>query len=396
MTKKVCVITGSRAEYGLLSPLMHAIKAAQGLDLQVIATGMHLAPEFGNTWREIARDGFRIDARARALCLGPDGADIAKSISTGVASISRALIRLKPDIAIILGDRFEIFSAATAALCQRIPIAHINGGELTEGAIDDAFRHAITKMSSLHFTSTEEYRQRVIQLGEPPKAVYTVGALSIDNIRGMRLMDRPAVEKALHLVSEEKYLLVTFHPVTTKHDLGVSDFSALLSALDQRNDVRIIFTRPNADAGGLAISRMIDGFIDSHRAHSEVHTNMGQPLYLSAMKHSSAVVGNSSSGIVEAPSFGIPSVNIGDRQKGRIRATSIIDCAPVAEAISKALTKSLSSPSFKKKAASAIETYGDGKTAPRILAAIRENLKRGIPLDKKFHDITKPRRRNEP
>lgn len=385
MSHKVCVITGSRAEYGLLSPLMRKLSATEGVTLQVIATGMHLEPRYGETWRQISSDGFKLDASPKALVMGADGADMPRSIALGITNIAKALSALGPDIVVVLGDRFEIFAAATAAVCLHIPIAHLHGGELTEGAIDDTFRHAITKMSHLHFTSTGQYRQRVIQLGEQPSSVFSVGALGIDNIRTMKLLDRAATLQRLG--ADGSYLLVTYHPVTNDTELGLAGFKAMLSALKPHG--RLVFTMPNADTGGMGIARLIEEYVKRNPGQASVHTSMGQLLYLSAMKHASAVVGNSSSGIIEAPSLGIPTINIGDRQKGRTRAASVIDCAQRAGAIDKAITRALSA-SFMKKAKAADNPYGDGRTAPRIVAALKRKLNAGIAYPKKFYDIRRP------
>lgn len=331
--RKICVFTGTRAEYGLLKPLMDEINQDSDLVLQLIVSGMHLSPEFGLTYQEIEKDGFKIDEKIEILMSSDTSVGLCKSIGLGVIGFSEALDRLRPDILVILGDRFEAFAAASAAMISRIPIAHLHGGEATEGLIDESIRHSITKMSHLHFTSTEEYRQRVIQLGEKPERVFNVGALGVENISKLDLLPREKFEEAIGFFLGERSMVVTFHPVTLEEDTAAEQFGELLAAIDEISDFRVIFTKANADTHGRVINKMIDEYVAKNSDRSIAFTSMGQLLYLSALQFVDAVVGNSSSGIIEAPSFKVGTINIGDRQKGRVRAGSIIDCLPDKESI---------------------------------------------------------------
>lgn len=324
--RKICVITGSRAEYGLLSRLMQAIKVDATLELQVIATNMHLSPEFGLTYKEIENDGFHIDKKVEMLLSSDTANATVKSVGLGTIGFAEAYEDLQPDMIVVLGDRFEILSAVSAALFYKIPVAHLHGGEITEGAYDDCIRHAITKMSHLHFTSTEEYRQRVIQMGEQPDSVFNVGAIGVENIKKTPLLSKQELEANLEFELGEKSLLVTYHPVTLEHFTAEEQCMNLLEALEEFSDYRIIFTLPNSDTDGRIIMRLIHEFVEKHKERSIAFTSLGKIRYLSALQYISAVVGNSSSGIIEVPSFGIPTLNIGDRQKGRIAAESVIHC----------------------------------------------------------------------
>jgi len=384
MSKKICVVTGSRAEYGLLFPLLKKLRQDSFFRLQLVATGMHLSPEFGLTFREIEKDGFRIDAKVEMLLSSDTEIGITKSIGIGISSFADTLNELRPDALLVLGDRFEIFAAVTAALIARIPVIHLYGGEITEGAFDDALRHSITKMSSLHFTSTELYRKRVIQLGENPKSVFCVGALGLDNIRSMKLLSRKELEKKLGIQFRKKNLLVTFHPVTLEKNTSQNQFQQLLDALDQLKDVQVVFTKSNADTQGRVINEMIDAYT-AERGNAAAFTSLGQLKYLSLMNETDVVVGNSSSGIVEAPGFRIATVNIGDRQKGRIRTESIIDCKPVKKDIQRAIQKALSL-EFEKVAANVKNPHGDGKAAEQIVGILKKKMDK-IELKKGFYDI---------
>ena len=324
--RKICVITGSRAEYGLLSGLMQAIKVDATLELQVIATNMHLSPEFGLTYKEIEKDGFHIDKKVEMLLSSDTANATVKSVGLGTIGFADAYEDLQPDMIVVLGDRFEILSAVSAALFYKIPVAHLHGGEITEGAYDDCIRHAITKMSHLHFTSSEEYRQRVIQMGERPDSVFNVGAIGVENIKNTPLLSKQELEANLQFELGEKSLLVTYHPVTLEHFTAEEQCMNLLEALEEFSDYRIIFTLPNSDTNGRIIMRLIHEFVEKHKERSIAFTSLGKIRYLSALQYISAVVGNSSSGIIEVPSFGIPTLNIGDRQKGRIAAESVIHC----------------------------------------------------------------------
>lgn len=325
--RKICVITGSRAEYGLLSGLMRAIKEDESLELQIIATNMHLSPEFGLTYKEIERDGFFINKKVEMLLSSDTANATTKSVGLATIGFADAYEDLKPDMIVVLGDRYEILAAVSAALFYKIPVAHLHGGEITEGAYDDCIRHAITKMSHLHFTSTEEYRQRVIQLGENPKRVFNVGAPGIENIKKVPLMDKKELESTLDgFTFNDKTILITYHPVTLENSTAEEQIQNLLSALNEYPDIKIIFTLPNSDTDGRVIIRLINEYVSMHQEKAIAYPSLGLKRYLSALQFVKAVVGNSSSGIIEVPSFGIPTLNIGDRQKGRIAADSVINC----------------------------------------------------------------------
>jgi UDP-hydrolysing UDP-N-acetyl-D-glucosamine 2-epimerase len=381
------VITGARADYGLLEPLMRRIEAAPDLELTVIATCMHLSPAFGETVRLIEADGFTVDERVEMLLSSDTELGTAKSTGLGVISIAEALSRLRPDAVVILGDRFEALAAATAAFLLRIPIAHIHGGELTEGALDDGMRHAITKLALLHFTSTEQYRRRVIQLGEQPDRVFSTGALGIDNAMSATRVDRSDLSRDLEITLEDPIVVVTFHPVTIESGSEAGQVAELLSALDSMALGTIVITRPNADPGNRAINDLVDEYT-SRAANAVAFDALGHVRYLSLVREASAVVGNSSSGIIEAPALGTPSVNIGTRQDGRIRPTSVIDCAPVAADISAALALALD-PAHQARARETASAgpYGDGRAAERIVGVLRSADLLPEALRKRFFDL---------
>lgn len=342
--RKICVITGSRAEYGLLSGLMRAIKEDESLELQIIATNMHLSPEFGLTYKEIERDGFFINKKVEMLLSSDTANATTKSVGLATIGFADAYEDLKPDMIVVLGDRYEILAAVSAALFYKIPVAHLHGGEITEGAYDDCIRHAITKMSHLHFTSTEEYRQRVIQLGENPKRVFNVGAPGIENIKKVPLMDKKELESTLDgFTFNDKTILITYHPVTLENSTAEEQIQNLLSALNEYPDIKIIFTLPNSDTDGRVIIRLINEYVSMHQEKAIAYPSLGLKRYLSALQFVKAVVGNSSSGIIEVPSFGIPTLNIGDRQKGRIAADSVINCGTSKKEILEGLDKVLNS-----------------------------------------------------
>lgn len=369
MTRSICVVTGSRAEYGLLRWVMEGIRAADDLELKVLATGTHLAPAYGSTYREIERDGFVIDESVDMLLSSDTAVGVAKSMGLGMIGCADALHRLSPDLLVVLGDRYEILSAVAAALVARIPVAHLHGGEATEGAFDESIRHAITKMSSLHFVAAEAYRRRVIQLGEDPARVFLVGGLGLDGVRRADLLDRAGVEEALGCVLGPRSMLVTFHPVTLDGDSSAAQFAELLAALDDYADTRLIFTMPNADTGSRALADLLTEYVATH-ANACLFTSLGQRLYLSCLQHVDAVVGNSSSGLIEAPAFGKGTINIGDRQKGRLKAASVIDCPPDRIAIAAAL-RQLFSPAFQATLADVVNPYGEGGASDRIVETIR-------------------------
>jgi GDP/UDP-N,N'-diacetylbacillosamine 2-epimerase (hydrolysing) len=335
--RNICVVTGTRAEYGLLFWLMKEIKVSEELELHLIVTGAHLSPEFGLTCRHIEQDGFSIDKKVEMLLSSDSEVGITKSMGLGMIGFADALEDIKPDLLVVLGDRFEIFSAASAATIARIPIAHLHGGETTEGAFDESFRHSITKMSHLHFTATEEYRNRVIQLGEQPNSVFNYGAIGVDNIKRLVLLSREEFEKSIDFKLNEKNLLVTFHPVTLENNTAEEQFQSLLNALDKLNDTHVIFTKANADPKGRLINNMIEQYVENHSRTTCVVTSLGQLRYFSAMQYVDCTVGNSSSGLIEAPSLNVATVNIGSRQKGRIMAKSVICCKPTEEGISHAI-----------------------------------------------------------
>lgn len=369
--RKICIVTGSRAEYGLLNPLMKLIQGDPQMCLQIIATNMHLSPEFGLTYKEIEKDGYSIDKKVEMLLSSDTANGITKSIGLATIGFADAFEDLKPDLLIVLGDRYEILSAVTAALFYKIPVAHLHGGEITEGAYDDSIRHAITKMSHLHFASTAEYRKRVIQLGEQPDTVFNVGAIGIDNIKKFKLLSKNKIQKKLGFTFKKKNLLVTYHPATLDDSSSESQFRELLKAMDELKDTLIIFTKPNSDTDGRVIIRMIDEFVAKNSDKAISFISMGQLNYLSVMQNVDAVVGNSSSGIIEAPSFNIGTINIGDRQKGRIAADTVIDCLPSYASISNALNY-LYSKEFKLISSNVSNPYGEGETAYKIFTHILE------------------------
>jgi GDP/UDP-N,N'-diacetylbacillosamine 2-epimerase (hydrolysing) len=369
MKRKICVITGSRSDYGLLHWLMRDISSDQNMELQIIATGTHLSPEFGLTRTEIEEDGFTINTSIEILLSSDTPTGIAKSMGLGLIGFADAFHELKPDLIVVLGDRFEIFSAVSSALVASIPVAHLHGGEVTEGAFDDAFRHAITKMSHLHFVAHETYRQRVIQLGENPDHVFTVGGIGIDGIIHSKLLDRVELEIALKFKLGLKNLLITFHPSTVNFGDAKYQLECLLDALDILEDTHLIFTMPNADAESRVIIKMIEDFVANHE-NARAFYSLGQLKYLSCIKHVDGVVGNSSSGILEVPSFKKGTINIGDRQCGRIQANSIINCKPSYEEICASLIK-LYSKSFQSDLEKVVNPYGDGGTSKKILKIIK-------------------------
>lgn len=371
MKRKICLITGTRAEYGLLYPLLKALEQEPVFELQLIATGMHLSNEFGLTVVEIEKE-FKINKKIEMLLSADTQTAVSKSMGLAQISFADAFDELNPDLIIILGDRFEIFSVATVAMILGIPIAHLHGGELTEGQIDEAMRHSITKMSHLHFTSMEVYRKRVIQLGEQPSKVFNVGAIGLDNIRVLPLLSKKELEKNLNYKFSKKNILVTYHPVTLEYKENRENFSQLLQALSQLDDTGIIFTLSNSDAEGRMINKMIELFINEYGGLSIcAFPSLGQLRYLSALQFVDAVVGNSSSGIIEAPSFHIATINIGERQSGRVRAESVIDCEAKEVNIKQAIDY-IYTEDFQKIIKNCYNPYGDGKSSDRIVNTLKE------------------------
>ncbi len=384
MSRKICVITGTRAEFGLLRWLMQGITQCDDLELQVIVTGMHLSPEFGLTVQEVIDAGFQVDARVEMLLSSDTATGVTKSMGLGLIGFADALERLKPDVVLVLGDRFEIWAAAAAALIAGIPIAHLHGGETTEGAFDESIRHAITKMAHLHFVGAEPYRKRVIQLGENPERVFLVGGLGVDAIKQVQLLNQQELETSLDFRLGPRNLLVTFHPVTLEGHSSSGQMQELLAALHALEDTHIIFTLPNADTGGRELIRMVEDFVAAH-PRSRAFPSLGQKRYLSALQFVDGVMGNSSSGIAEAPSFKTGTINIGDRQKGRLSATSVIDCKPNREDIAQALGR-LFDPEFRRSLESVVNPYGDGGACSKIIAVLRRHPLEGL-LKKSFYNI---------
>jgi len=381
---KICIVTGTRAEYGLLYWLMKEIEADKDLELQVIVTGMHLSSEFGLTFKEIEQE-FKIDRKIEMLLSSDTHIGICKSMGLAQISFAEAYGGLKPNLVVVLGDRYEIFSAVSSAMISNIPIAHIHGGETTEGLIDESIRHSITKMSQLHFTSIEEYRKRVVQLGEDPSRVFTVGGLGIENIKRLKLLSREEFEKSIDFNLNKKNILVTFHPVTLEKATAKKQFQELLFAIDELEETNIIFTKANSDTDGRVINQMIDEYVSKNSEKAVCFTSLGQLRYLSALQYIDAVVGNSSSGLLEAPSFKIGTINIGDRQKGRISSESVINCKETKEEINKAF-KQLYSKEFKKLLEKVQNPYGDGCSSQKIVKILK-SIKYDNLLKKSFYDI---------
>ena len=369
MKQKICVITGTRAEFGLLRWVMQGIQDDPDLVLQVIATGAHLSPEFGLTYREIEKEGFQIDHKVEMLTSSDTSVGIAQSMGLGMIGFAGALSTLKPDLIVVLGDRFEIFAAVSVALVARIPVAHLHGGETTEGAFDEAFRHSITKMSHLHFVAAQAYRKRVIQLGEQPQRVFLVGGLGVDTIKRTKLLDRAALEATMDFKFGIKNLLITFHPVTLESETAEAQMGELLAALSKQVDTQLIFTMPNADSDGRALIKMVEQFVAQH-PNARAYTSLGQLRYLSCIAQVDGVVGNSSSGLAEVPSFKKGTVNIGDRQLGRLQAESVINCAPVKAQIEEALAV-LYSADFQTRLKAVRNPYGEGGASEQIVKTIK-------------------------
>lgn len=383
--KKICVITGTRAEYGLLYWTMKALQADDEVNLSICVTGMHLSPEFGLSYKKILEDGFIIHEKVETLLSSDTTIGISKSIGLGIISFSEVFERLNPDLILVLGDRYEIFAACTAAMISRIPIAHCHGGEATEGLIDEAIRHSITKMSQIHFTSTEEYRNRVIQLGEQPKNVYNVGALGIENINKLKLLTKPEFENSIKFKLNKFNFLVTFHPVTLDELSAEEQFKQLLIALDKFEDATIIFTKPNSDTDGRIIIQLIDDYVKNNSHKAIAFTSLGQLRYLSAIQFMDVVVGNSSSGLIEVPSFKKATINIGDRQQGRVKAASVIDCETNNKDIEKAIKKALSV-EFKEELKSSKNPYGDKNSSIEIVEVLKSIDLNGI-IKKQFYNL---------
>ena len=385
--KRIGIMTGTRAEYGLLKSLMQEINKDNDLELYLIVSGMHLSPEFGMTYKEIEEDGFEINAKVEMLLSSDSPAGISKSIGLGVIGFADEFQRADLDMLILLGDRYEALSAAISAMVMRIPIAHLHGGELTEGAIDEGIRHSITKMSYLHFTSTEEYRRRVIQLGENPERVFCVGAIGVENIKKINLMTKEELERSIHFEIDENTVIVTYHPVTLENNTVEEQFLNLLEVLDRNPKIRMIFTKANADTNGRIVNELIDKYVAQNSERACAFMSLGQKRYLSALKYCRIVIGNSSSGIIEAPSFRKPIINIGDRQKGRICADSVINCGYTQQEIQQAMETALTE-EFENKARNCRNPYEKENTAANIISVIKDYLLNDkIKLKKGFYDI---------
>jgi len=368
MKRKICFVTSSRADYGLLYNLIRKSNSQKNIHTQIVVTGMHLLKKFGLTYKEIIKDGFKINKKVN-LNIKSDGTkDILKLISDGIIKFEKVIKKLKPDIVVLLGDRFEIFSFSVSALISRLPIAHIHGGESTLGAYDDALRHSITKMSHIHFASTNEYKKRILQLGENPKLVFNVGSLGVENISNTKLYNKTIVESRLNLKFLKKNLLITFHPVTLEKDYGISEFKALLKSLEKLKKTKVIFTLPNMDTNNNKFFKLIRKFTNKNK-FAKSYISMGRILYLSCMKHVDAVIGNSSSGIIETPGFKKATINIGSRQMGRVKAKSIIDCNPNEKNITQAINR-IYSKKFKLLLKNIKNPYAKKNTSNKILKVL--------------------------
>lgn len=383
MSRKVAVFTGTRAEYGLLYWLMKDIQTNSNLQLQTIVAAMHLSPEFGLTWQQIESDGFAIDAKVEMLLSSDTQTGIVKSMGLGTIGFADALQRLSPDVLVVLGDRFEALAIVQAALIMRIPVAHLHGGEITEGAYDEAIRHSITKMSYLHFTANETYRQRVIQMGEAPERVFNVGAFGLDHLTRSPQIPKSELIDSLGFELGQKYFLVTYHPVTLAEEDPLETFEALLVALDTFPDYQVVLTYPNADNGGRAIIPMLKQYAQRQPTRVLAIDSLGFKRYISVLAGASAVVGNSSSGIIEAPSFGVPTVNIGTRQLGRLAAKSVLHCEGKLLAIQASIRNALSS-ALKTEAKTTVNPYGQGNASQAVVKVLESTQLSTI---KRFHDL---------
>ncbi len=383
---RICVVTGSRADYGLLQWLLHEIQQDAETALSVVATGMHLVGQYGNTWEAIEADGFVVAAKVEMLVAGDSRAAMAKSLGLGIVGMTDALVRLAPDIVVVLGDRIEPLAAAQAALILGIPVAHIHGGEISEGALDEPIRHAITKLADLHFAAAPAYAQRLIQMGEPPERVFMVGAPGLEAMHRVEFEDRNTLGCALGAPLTDPLLLVTYHPATRSEGNDALAVDALINALDELRQARVVVTGVNADSGRDLIAQRFAAWAELQPTRVTLHPSLGQRRYLSVLRLAAAVVGNSSSGIIEAPALGVPAVNIGDRQRGRLRARSVIDCEGKQGAISAALARAISA-EFRRSIVEQPLPYGGGIGVGRaILSKIKAALAAGLPY-KRFHDL---------
>jgi len=382
--KKISVVTGTRAEYGLLKPLIKSLNDDSDFDLQLMATAMHLSPEYGMTINEITNDGFHIVKKIKCLNDTDSAVGVSKSISVALSSFALAFEETKPELIIILGDRTEMLAVAIAACIANIPIAHIHGGETTEGAYDEGIRHAITKMSYYHFTSTEDYQNRVIQLGENPSRVFNVGAIGLDSIKTLPLLSKEEFEKSINFNLGRKCALITYHPVTLEEATAANQFQSILTSLDSIPGLRMIFTHANSDRDGKVINQMIKEYVNQNNEKAVEFKSLGQLRYLSALQYIDVVVGNSSSGVIEVPYFNIPTINIGDRQKGRVAPESVLNCMPTEKDILNSLKKALSS-AFQESIQSQDQLYGTGNATLKIMNVLKKDDI--VNLKKSFFDI---------
>lgn len=384
--KKIVILTATRAEYGLLKPLIRKLNEDKDFEMCLAVTGAHLASEFGMTIREIEDDHIPIDKKIEIVLSSDTPTSISKSMGLAMISFAEYFEECAPEALIVLGDRYETLAVCCAAMNARIPIVHLHGGEATEGLIDEAVRHSITKMSYLHFASTESYRKRIIQMGEDPDRVFNVGALGVENALHMTLLSKAELEASLGKKLGEKFAVGTFHPVTLEKDTAEIQTRELLSAIEGYNDLVFLFTKANADVGGRVINRLMTEYADNH-TNLILVDSLGMQRYLSAVSHASFVIGNSSSGLIEVPSFGIPTIDIGDRQKGRIAGRTIIWCEPKRDSICKAIDTGLSG-MFRESIKNAVNPYGNGNTSDRIISIVRDFvLNHKIDIKKKFYDI---------
>ena len=384
--KKLCILTASRAEYGLLAVLIKKLLLEKEFDVRVVVTGMHLSPEFGLTWKEIEEDGVPIDRKIDMLLSADTPAAITKSMGVAMMGFADYFAETTPDALLVLGDRYETLAVCIAAMNARIPIFHIHGGETTEGNIDEAIRHSITKMSILHFASTEEYRKRIIQMGEQPETVFNVGALGVENALCEKLMDTKELEESLGIDLGSRYAVGTFHPVTLENATAGNQVKELLNAIEDNEQMKYLFTAANADQEGRVINSILNEYA-MHHDNFFVVNSLGKKRYLSALKHAQFVIGNSSSGIIEAPAFGIPTINIGDRQKGRVAGASVIHCTPSKSDIDLAIKQAMSK-EFHKKKLYTDHPYGNGGTSDKIANILKERfLNEEIEIKKSFYDI---------
>lgn len=386
MKKIISILTATRAEFGLLKPLINKLNLENEFDVKLVVTGAHLSPEFGLTYKEIEETGIGIDEKIEILLSSDTASSISKSMGLAMISFADYFAKIKPDMLIVLGDRYETLAVVISAMNQRIPIAHLYGGETTEGAVDEVIRHAITKLSYLHFTSTEEYKNRVIQLGESPDRVFNVGAVGIENILNEKLMTKQQLSEFLNVDLSKDYAVVTFHPVTLENSSAENQAKELLSSLKQFKNMNFVVTKANADSNGRIINKLIDEYANKNN-NIYSFTSLGLKGYLSALNYCKMVIGNSSSGLVEAPSFCVPTINIGDRQKGRLQATSVINCAPTFESIKVAINLAMSQ-KFIDIAKNTKNPYGNGNTTIKIVKEIKNVLlNENINLKKRFYDL---------